>query len=113
MVLFPGVIEDYIRQFHTTEDNITRAVESFNNTVQQAAWNPYKLQSRYQYRICICNKRKTRKKEASQGNRCPDAITKNKLNRALEALKSCSERNQEIQEYLNKISATSETNYSL
>jgi hypothetical protein len=40
---------------------------------------------------------------------------KNKLNQAIKALINLldSERNQGIQEYLSKLSATSETNYSL
>jgi len=59
----------------------------------------------------IAEERKLRK--LWQTNRCP--IMKNKLNRAIKALINLldSERNQGIQEYLSKLSATSETNYSL
>jgi glycerol-3-phosphate dehydrogenase len=48
-----------------------------------------------------------------QTNKCP--VMKNKLNRAIKALKNLldSEKNQEIQEYLSKLSAILETNYFL
>jgi len=42
-------------------DNIIRAVESFNYAVQQAAWSATPTSSN-QYRIFICNKRRTSKK---------------------------------------------------
>jgi hypothetical protein len=38
---------------------------------------------------------------------------KNKLNRAIKVLKNLLERNQRIQEYLNKLNATFEINYFL
>jgi len=59
----------------------------------------------------IAEKMKLRK--LWQTNRCP--VLKNKLNRAIKTLKNLldMERNQGIQEYLSKLSATSEINYCL
>jgi len=57
----------------------------------------------------ITGKKKLRK--LWQTKRCP--ILKNKLNRAIKTFKNLLKKNQEIQEYLSKLSATLETNYSL
>jgi len=59
----------------------------------------------------ITEKKKLRK--LWQTKRCP--VLKNKLNRAIKTFKNLlnMKKNQEIQEYLSKLSATLETNYSL
>jgi len=71
------------------------------------------MQFKYQYQIFICNKRKTSRKIFLSYGKLTDV--KNKWNRAIKAFKNLLdlERNLEIKKYLNKLSATSETNYFL
>jgi len=102
-----------------TDNDITCAVERFNHAVQQAAWSVTLTNSNSKIHIeyspaikqKIAEKMKLRK--LWQTNRCP--VLKNKLNRAIKTLKNLldMERNQGIQEYLSKLSATPEINYSL
>jgi hypothetical protein len=114
LALFPGVTEDCIRQLYTDND-ISRAVESFKNAVQQASWSVMLISSNphinNEYSSAIKEKLAEKKKLHKQTNR----LQINKLNHAIKALKHLlnSKRNQEIHEYLNKLSVTSEINYSL
>jgi hypothetical protein len=75
-----------------TDDEITRAVESFNNAVQQVAWSATPINSNLDINIeysvikeKLAEKRKLRK--LWQTNRCP--VMKNKLNRGIKAHKIC------------------------
>jgi len=115
MTLFPRATENYTRQLHSIENrrqHHLRAVEHFNHicttSMQQSAM-PTSSNSEIHIEYSPAIKEKIAKKKKLrklwQTNRCP--LLKNKLNRAIKTLKNLleMEKNQEIQEYLSKLSA--------
>lgn len=101
------------------EDDITLAVEHFNECVQQAAWGSTSTKTEYTASLnCspiiknkINEKRKMRK--LWQITRCPEI--KKKLSYLIKEIKVLlnKETNEGIQNYLKKLDITAATNYSL
>ncbi|KMQ86445.1 reverse transcriptase [Lasius niger] len=102
-----------------TEYEITESIEHFNQCIQQAAWNATPLnsakdsvnESSVPVRLKVAEKRKLRKQW--QTTRFPEL--KAKLNKVTKSLRKMlnSERNQGIQEYLQNLSATQASDYTL
>jgi len=102
-----------------TENDVTEAIELFNNCIQQAAWNstPTNPANSKQdtcsisIREKIAQKRKLRKQW--QTTRSPEMKTK--LNRAIKEIQTMlkDEKEQAIKHYLKGLSATETTDYSL
>lgn len=102
-----------------TPEDIVYAVESFNTTVQDAAWKSISLNEnidinlRFSSKIIekVSEKRKLRKQ--LQKSRCPHLKTR--LNHAIKELKDLleSEKNNNVQTYLQKLDATVDADYSL
>lgn len=101
-----------------TEYEITESIEHFNQCIQQAAWNATPLnsakdsvnESSVPVRLKVAEKRKLRKQWQT---RSPEL--KSKLNKVTKSLRKMlnSERNQGIQEYLQNLSATQASDYTL
>jgi len=99
------------------DDDIASAVESFNYTIQEATWNATTnnpdINIEYSFAVKVKTSKKRKVRKLGQTDSC--SVLKNKLSRSIKALKNLLdlERNQGIQEYLCKLSATFETNYSV
>lgn len=102
-----------------TEGDIDEATEHIIKTIQHAAWSSTPAQTEHTYKInqhekinkAIAIKRKLRRNW--QNNRTPQ--NKTKLNRATRELKTMLKnmKNESVQNYLENLSATQNTDYSL
>ena len=102
-----------------TESNIDEAVEQINNCIHQAAWNstpePRAYEHEVEYPTHIRNKIKEKRKlrKIWQTTRWPEH--KAQLNKVTKTLKKLLHdiKNQSVQDYLEKLTPTEATDYSL
>lgn len=102
-----------------TEEDLNNAVEQFNHTIQIAAWNATPEMGRKdqagECSLLIKQKITEKRNMRKQWQLSRDPKAKTKLNRAVKELKQLLDesKNENIRTYLNELTPTSATDYSL